>query len=60
MTRKLLILAAFHRFVPTKDGEPEGKQKFTPGETVAVSDEDADDWIAKGYAKAVDDGPSAD
>lgn len=51
MENKLLILATFHRFVSEGEGKPERKERFVVGQTVAVSDADAEDWISKGLAE---------
>ena len=53
--RKVLIAASFHRFV-AEAGKPDRRETFSAGQTVTVSQADADDWIAKGLATAVDDG----
>lgn len=52
---KLVILANFHVFV-AQEGLPERKVTFERSQVVAVADlpegQSAEDWIAKGLAKA--------
>ncbi|MCX7366279.1 MAG: hypothetical protein NTV97_31305 [Alphaproteobacteria bacterium] len=54
MDTKVQIVSTFHRFVSEGEGKPERKDTFPAGSTVTVSDEDAQDWIAKGLAKSVE------
>lgn len=53
---KLIIEANFHVFVSQGEGKPERKVEFTKGMVVAENDmpegQSAEDWIAKGLAKA--------
>jgi hypothetical protein len=53
METTVLILQTFHRFVSEGEGRPERKERFTQGQTIKVSEEDAADWIAKGLAREV-------
>ena len=52
MDTKVQIVSTFHRFVGQGEGKPERKDTFPAGATVSASDEDAQDWIAKGLARA--------
>lgn len=54
--KKVLIAASFHRFVAVAEGKPERKEIYAAGQTVTVSQGEADEWIAKGLATAVDGG----
>ncbi len=54
MDTKIRIVSNFHRFVGQGDGKPERREAFVAGAVVDVSQEDADDWIARGLAEAVE------
>ena len=53
---KLIIEANFHVFVPQGEGLPERRVEFTRSMLVPVDEipegQTADDWVAKGLAKA--------
>ena len=53
---KVQIVQSFHRFRTNPESTAEKplreiKDSFPAGLTVDASDEDAADWVAKGYAK---------
>lgn len=54
---KYLIEANFHIFISQGEVKPERKIAFSKGMVVEASDipegQDADEWVAKGLAKAV-------
>ena len=54
METRVQILATFHRYISEGEGKPERKETMPAGATVAASDEDARDWIAKGLARAAE------
>lgn len=53
---KLIIETNFHVFVPQSEGRPERRVEFKAGMLVEADDipegQTADDWVAKGLAKA--------
>lgn len=57
MGDKYVIDANFHIYVAQGEGKPERKMIFTKGMVLEASDipagHTADDWVAKGLAKAV-------
>ena len=56
MGDKYIIALNFHVFVSQGEGKPERKQPFTKGQVIEENDipagQSADDWVAKGLAKA--------
>jgi len=56
MGSKYIIEANFHVYVSEHDSKPERKAAFTKGMVVEAADipqgQSADDWVAKGLAKA--------
>ena len=51
---KVTIVISFHRFVAVEGSTREKREDYPAGLTVTASEEDAEDWVAKGLAIAAD------